>query len=303
MSVCPLVDCHTHTSFSDGEASFEDNVRAAADAGCRVMVSTDHLTLPASMDAPGEVQVTEADLPAHRMAFETAKALAADIAPDMEFIYGFECDWYPGCESLVEQWSDEAVVRLGSVHWIGDPGDIQAGAAGTAGAAGVARPDTPSTLCGWIDDGSDLHVWHNLGVRGVWKRYLDAWCTACESPLAFDVMAHPDLPMRFANNGLAPDFDLTPLWDEMAACAHDTGRRVEVSTAALRKGLDDYYPASGLLQRFAHAEVPITFGSDAHRSCDICWGIREAQAHAYTCGYRSFDLPHASGEWETVPLE
>ena len=51
MSACPLIDCHTHTSFSDGHASFEDNVRAAAAAGCRVMVSTDHLTLPASMDA------------------------------------------------------------------------------------------------------------------------------------------------------------------------------------------------------------------------------------------------------------
>ena len=48
MPACPLVDCHTHTSFSDGHASFEDNVRAAAAAGCRAMVSTDHLTLPAS---------------------------------------------------------------------------------------------------------------------------------------------------------------------------------------------------------------------------------------------------------------
>ena len=47
MSACPLVDCHTHTSFSDGHASFEDNVRAAAAAGCRVMaVSYTHLTLP-----------------------------------------------------------------------------------------------------------------------------------------------------------------------------------------------------------------------------------------------------------------
>ena len=44
MPACPLADCHTHTSFSDGHASFEDNVRAAAAAGCEVMVSTDHLT-------------------------------------------------------------------------------------------------------------------------------------------------------------------------------------------------------------------------------------------------------------------
>ena len=79
MSACPLIDCHTHTSFSDGHASFEDNVRAAAAAGCCVMVSTDHLTLPASMDANCEVQVVEGDLPAHRLAFEDARKLAAQI--------------------------------------------------------------------------------------------------------------------------------------------------------------------------------------------------------------------------------
>ena len=105
MSACPLVDCHTHTSFSDGHASFEDNVRAAAAAGCQVMVSTDHLTLPASMDANCEVQVVEGDLPAHRLAFEDARKLAAQIAPELSFIYGFECDWYEGCEPLVERWS------------------------------------------------------------------------------------------------------------------------------------------------------------------------------------------------------
>lgn len=148
MSACPLVDCHTHTSFSDGHTSFEDNVRAAAAAGCRVMVSTDHLTLPASMDANCEVQVVVGDLPAHRLAFEDARKLAAQIAPELTFIYGFECDWYEGCEPLVERWSASAVVRLGSVHWIGDPGDIMAGAAGTAGTESVARPDTPDSLCG-----------------------------------------------------------------------------------------------------------------------------------------------------------
>ena len=89
----------------------------------------------------------------------------------------------------------------------------------------------------------------------------------------------------------------------MAECAHDTGRRVEVSTAAPRKGLDDYYPSTGLLRCFVHAEVPITFGSDAHRACDICWNIREAQAHAYDCGYRTFDIPHPTGEWEPTPLD
>lgn len=299
----PIVDCHTHTRFSDGEPTFEENVRAAVEAGCRVLVSTDHLTLPASMDPAGEVQVTEADLPAHRAAWEAARALAARLDPTLELVYGFECDWYEGCEPLVERWSEGAVFRLGSVHWLGDPGDVAAGAAGSDGTASVPRAGLAGTGSGWIDDPDDKHIWEELGPDEVWRRYADTWCRACESPLAFSSMAHPDLAMRFVHEGFAPTIDLAPLWDQMAACAHDTGRHVEVSTAGLRKTVRDYYPARGLLERFAHAGVPITVGSDAHRARDICWGIREAYGYAWDCGYRSFDAPRADGSWETHAIE
>ena len=127
----PIVDCHTHTNFSDGEPSFEENVRAAAEAGCSVLVSTDHLTLPASMDPKLECQVPEARLAEHRAAFLEAERLAHELtaatATPLELVYGFECDWYEGCEENVARWAADAVVRLGSVHWVGDPGPAQAG--------------------------------------------------------------------------------------------------------------------------------------------------------------------------------
>lgn len=301
-----LVDCHTHTLFSDGVATFAENVRAAATAGCRVMVSTDHLTLPASMDPTCAVSVAEGELAAHRAAFDEACAAAAELAPELEYIYGFECDWYEGCEPYVKRWSAGATVRLGSVHWLGNPGDITAGAArpGDADdpAARVATAGTPGSGAGWIDDGDDLHLWLELGPDEVWRRYARAWCRACESPLAFDVMAHPDLAQRFCQEGLAATCDLRPLMDEMAACAHDTGRRIEISTAGLRKGVGDYYPGRALLERFCRAGVPITFSSDAHVARDICSGIADAMSHAFAIGYRSFDVPHADGSWEHVPL-
>lgn len=291
----PIVDCHTHTHWSDGEPTFEENVRAATEAGCSVLVSTDHLTLPASMDPAAEVQVEATDLPKHRAEFRAARALAADIAPDLDVIYGFECDWYLGCEPLVSNWSKGAQVRLGSVHWIGDPGNVNDPHAAPAG--------QPGSNSGWIDDDSDMHVWEELGANEVWRRYADTWCRACESSLNFDIMAHPDLAMRFVNEGYAPSMDLTPLWQQMADCAHSTGRRIEVSTAGLRKTVKDYYPTRGLLKCFCRAKVPIAFGSDAHRAQDICWGIEDAYRYAYECGYRSFEAPHATGDWEQVELE
>ena len=295
MPGAPIVDCHTHTRFSDGEPTFEENVRAAVAADCRVLVSTDHLTLPASMDPRCEVQVAESQLAEHRAEWEAARALAAQLNPRLELVYGFECDWYPGCEDNVARWSAGAAFTLGSVHWIGDPGDVRAGA--DAAPAGL-----PGTGAGWIDDASDQHVWQELGPDEVWRRYAAAWCRACESPLDFDSMAHPDLAMRFVKAGYAPTMDLRPLWDEMVACAHDTGRHIELSTAGWRKGIGDYYPMEGLFERFARAGVPITVGSDAHRARDICWGIRDAYAHAWKFGYRSFDAPRADGSWQTFAL-
>ena len=270
-----IADTHTHTRFSDGVATFEENAAAAAAAGCAVLVSTDHLTLPRVMDPTGSVQVVEAELAEHRGAWEAAAA----AHPELECVFGFECDWYPGCEGNVERWSAGAQVRLGSVHWLGEQDD---------GA--------------WIDDLTDQRIWRELGPDEVWRRYVAAWCSACESPLAFDTMAHPDLPERMRNEGFAATVDLAPLWDEMVACAHDTGRRVELSTAGWRKGVGDYYPSRGLLERFCAAGVPITVGSDAHRPADMCDGIRAAYGHAWEVGYRTVEVPRADGSWEAMPL-
>lgn len=268
----PIVDCHTHTFYSDGQDSPEANVAAAEAAGCKVLVATDHLTLPAEMDPKREIAVHEEDLSRRAADF----AAAAERHPSVEVVYGFECDWYEGCEANTERWSSGAVVRLGSIHWVGGR---------------------------WIDDVNDLSIWEDLGADEVWRRYVDAWCTACASPLNFDTMAHPDLAARFRNEGYPATMDLTPLYKRMAECAHDTHRRIEVSTAGLRKTVGGYYPTPELLRAFKRAEVPITVGSDAHTSADIAWGIRDAYAYAAAAGYREIEVPHADGSWETMPLE
>lgn len=268
----PIVDCHTHTFYSDGQDTPEDNVAAAAERGCKVLVATDHLTLPASMDPKREVGVHEEDLPRRAADF----AAAAEKYPEVEVIYGFECDWYEGCEENTKRWSEGAVVRLGSIHWLDGH---------------------------WMDDPHDMFVWEELGADEVWRRYVDVWCKACTSHLNFDIMAHPDLAARFRNEGYPATMDLTPLYERMAECAHDTHRRVEVSTAGLRKTVCGYYPAPELLRAFKHAEVPICVGSDAHFAADIAWGIRDAYAYAAAAGYKAIEVPHADGSWETMPLE
>ena len=267
-------DCHLHSEYSDGESTMLAMVEAGAAAGLDVMVMTDHLTLPQTIDPTADVSIQERALPAYR-----ADVLALDhlsrAKGGPEVVLGFECDWYPGCEEHIARWSAGAKVRLGSVHLVSGE---------------------------WIDDPDDLSIFEELGADEVWRRYVDAWCAACESPANFDVMAHPDLARRFEAEGWAPTIDLTPLYDRMAEAAHDTGRRVELSTAGLRKPFHDYYPARALLERFFAAEVPLTLGSDAHAARDVAPGLDAARAFAYEVGYRTQQVPHSSGEWELCSL-
>ncbi len=268
-----LADLHTHTRYSDGTCDAAALVAAAEAAGVALLAVTDHLTLPPCMDPGCECSVAEGDLPA--LALDVAAAAAGAA---VEVVLGFECDWYPGCETNIAHWSRGAALLLGSVHWIGS----QEGGA-------------------WIDDPGDLHIWKELGPDEVWRRYGEAWCAACESPAGFDVMAHPDLPFRFANEGLAPTVGLSGTFSAMAECAHDTGRRAEVSTAGLRKGVGAFYPCGELLDAFVHAEVPVTFGSDAHRAEDVAWGLGRAHAYAWEHGLRAQEVPGRDG-WRSVPL-
>lgn len=138
----PFVDCHTHASFSDGASTFEENVRAAAAAGLSVLACTDHLTLPASMERVADAQVPLGRLCERRAAFEAARELAAEVAPSLTLVYGFECDWYPGCEPNVACWAPSPAPRCPS-PWEAMP--IAAATWTTASRPPTATPPRPAT--------------------------------------------------------------------------------------------------------------------------------------------------------------
>ena len=267
----PIVDTHTHTRRSDGVASVIENAQAAHRRGCKVMCATDHLTISRELFPEDDYHVPEDELGALAEEIEAARA----EVPEVEIVRGFECDWYEGCEADVRRWSAGATFLLGAVHYVGSQA---------------------------VDDPDDKSLYEGHGANEAWRAYADAWCRACESPASFDSMAHPDLAMRFSREGCHVTCDLTGVFRQMAECAHDTGRHVEVSTAALRKGLGTFYPNHELLVMFREAEVPITVGSDEHRPQDVAWGIERVYAYAFSAGYESFDCPRADGSWTTFEL-
>ena len=264
-----LVDCHTHTLFSDGSGQMRDSAEAAVRRGITTLCYTDHLTLPASLDPSCEVSIPEKLLPSYREAvLDTRSAF-----PMLDIVLGFECDYYPGCEFNVARWTDGATYRLGSVHML----DGQ-----------------------WIDDPSNPGYWSGRSTEEVWIRYFEVWGEACQSPCHFDSMAHPDLVSLF---GREPDNDLQDrLFDRAAEAAQASGIRIEVNTAGLTKPIGRMYPAPDLLKRFCKAGVRATVGSDAHAPQRIGEGIEDAYRFLYTCGYRSIDVPTSQGGWRSIEL-
>ena len=210
-----IVDCHTHTFFSDGEGTFEENVRAALAAGCTTLASTDHLTLPHDMDPDCECSVPETDLREHRKSFvrvleDLATGAFGEAGKRLELVYGFEADWYEGCEENIAKWRGDAVFLLGSIHFID----------------GMA-----------IDYAKEMDIWDSWGADTVWRTYVDRWCTACFSAADFDSMALPDLGRLVSNCGYAPSIPLEPLWDRMAGVARACGAFDRRVAQAMRRFL------------------------------------------------------------------
>lgn len=263
-----LIDCHTHTFYSDGHSTVLENARRAQELGITTLCCTDHLTLPHEIDPTCEVSVAEEDLAAHAREV----AAAREAFPQLDLVYGFECDYYAGCEPNIARWKGDATFLLGSVHGIDGR---------------------------WIDDLRDLSYWDEIGCDAVWTRYFDTWCTACASPARFDSMAHPDLVMLL---GRFPSFDLAPLYAQAASAARDAGVHVEINTAGLLKPVARMYPHVDFLRAFHAAGVPLTVGSDAHSVDRIGQNIERAYHLAREAGYRSVDAPTPDGDWRTIAL-
>lgn len=249
-----MIDSHVHTSrCRHAVGAPADYVAAAAARGLDVLTFTDHLPLPTGFSS--EYAMPEDELPAY--VDEVARAAEA-VHDGPEVLLGVEADWLPGHEAHTRRLVDAHPfdVVLGSVHFIDD--------------WAFDDPDLVDRYADWDPD-------------ALWERYFTELEHAATSGV-FDVMSHPDLVKKFR---CAPVRDPRELY-EAAARAMARGRvAVEVSTGGLRKPCAEIYPARDFLVELRRADVPVTFGSDAHRPDEVGHGWADACALLRETGYES----------------
>ncbi len=123
-------------------------------------------------------------------------------------------------------------------------------------------------------DGWD--VWDGAGdADEIWRRYFETVAQAARSGL-FDVLAHPDLVKVWGPERPEPELDPRFHYEPLVQAVAETGVAVEVSTAGLRKPVEELYPAPALAQMLVDAGASFSLSSDAHLPEHIGWEYERA---------------------------
>lgn len=270
-----LIDCHIHTERCGHAAgTLSQYLDAAVRAGLTGMVITEHLPLPDELDPARTLSMPACQLDEYLVEIDIMR----ERYPQLGLEAGLETDYLPLRLAETRTALDEARSRadgprmvLGSVHFIDD----------------------------WVfDDPSRIEEWDHRDVDQVWTEYFALWGDACRCGL-FDVMAHPDLVKKF---GHRPSFDTAELYAEAARAAADGGVLIEVSTAGLRKPVNELYPGPELLAAFHAAGVGATVGSDAHHPDEVGYRIDLAYDALLRAGYTHASFPVGHGAYRRIEL-
>jgi len=247
-------DYHVHTSLCrHAQGRPEDYVKAAKDYGLREIGISDHFPVP---HLPESLPKTEyamdiTELSTYLQWMEEARA----AYPSVKVRLAFEVDFY-------SQGMEDILSRLDAL-----------------------RPDylivSVHVLKDWcIDDERMIDRYQGVDLQDLCDRYVKALIEAV-SMEKFDILGHMDLFKKFGyRTKVSPD-----LLDSLLCQLKKADMAVEINTAGLRKPCREMYPSEDLLCSLQKAQIPICFGSDAHRPGEVGWCFEQAVQTARRLGF------------------
>ncbi len=250
-----IADYHTHTPLcKHAGGTPEQYVARAKSLKLTEMCFTDHAPAPDGYDPTNRMELSS--FPEYRaIVEEQAKAAALPI------LFGIEADYYRGNPGFLKKWLPEQDFDfvLGSVHYVETWG---------------------------IDNPAEINAWKVADVSTVWREYFLLIAELAQTRL-FDAVAHIDLPKKFAYRPPVdeiPDI-VAPALDAIAAA----GMAIEINTSGLRRPVHEMYPSPQILSQARERDIPILFGSDAHRPQDVGADFVRAIQLAKSAGYTEYN--------------
>lgn len=241
------VDLHNHTVLCNhATGTVDEYVQAAIVCGTQFFGFSDHA--PMSCD------------PLYRMDFKEMGLYEQWVHEAQEryhdkitVLLGYEVDFLPGH-------MDERVLNrpcdytIGSVHFIDEWG---------------------------FDNPEFITKYNGADMDEIYTRYFGL-IEAMAQTGNFEIVGHLDLLKVF---NFLPKTDIRLLAKNALKAIKKADMAIEINVSGWRKPVREAYPSYGLLEEIAALEIPITFGSDAHRSDQVGMFSGEAEALARSVGY------------------
>ena len=248
-----LRDYHTHCNLCNhAEGMLEDYVKAGI-RSCLVEIGlSDHFPMTFLPEEFHVFAMSLDDFPnyineAKRLREKYEDQIAVRIASEVDFVP----DVFDEYKRALKPYMDDFDYIIGSVHGIADNG-------------GHMFP---------VDIPQAVPRIKEIGVDNVYLEYYDMVIKMVKSGF-YHVVGHFDLLKR---SGLSPR-DSDRVWQkalQVLDSIERTGMAVEINTSGLRNQANEQYPAERIIKELIQREIPVTFGSDAHRPADVGYNFRE----------------------------
>ena len=255
------VDLHSHTLHSHAKDTAEAMAASAFANGMAIYGFSEHSPRPAAYPYPGDYR--------DKLTASFPKYIADVIAEQerykgrMEVLLAIEMDYMPDEMAFTM----EALSRhpydyvIGGLHFIGH--------------------------WGFDHSASD---WENLSDAVCIEHFISYYkllADMAETGL-FNIAAHPDLVKLFRKETFTNWVETKAAQDIVCTALtaiKRNGMAMEISSAAIRKGLGEPYPGPVVMGIARDINVPISFGSDAHAAADVASGFDVLAGYARSFGY------------------
>jgi histidinol-phosphatase (PHP family) len=115
-----------------------------------------------------------------------------------------------------------------------------------------------------LDMRGEHDIWRSNSPEKVWSRYFETLGEVARTGM-YDILAHPDLVKVWGQGSPAPDGDLRRYYELALDGIAESDVSIEVSTAGLRKPVEEIYPSRAFLEMCLELGRPVALSSDAHQ--------------------------------------
>ena len=225
------IDLHNHTKYCNhATGEMQEYVLMAIQKKIDIFGFSDHA--PMNFDQKYRMNINQAKL------YESEiDELRNKYKNEITILKGYEVDYLP---NFMEKEVLEANVDylIGSVHFIK----------------------------GWgFDNEEFIAKYKEVNIDELWIEYFNQIEKMAKTGL-FQIVGHFDLIKVFA---FFPKIDITPYIQKTLQCVKESNMAIEINSAGFRKKVKEQYPSIQILQVIKKLEIPITFGSDAHKIEDV----------------------------------